>query len=646
MSGEESVTRARVQGLAALAAGLALLVAYAVLSCGLANGRAEFAYYPFVVASLPWGAMRGFTWEQLADHAYRLVVLGPALVLLSIAAHRLLPASWPGRIDPRRIAIVAGAASVGAIAFVMLVILRGRATTDDELAYRMLASFFADGRLLGKDVGYFPIGVFSVRAGTSYTVKYLFGEGLVQTLGVLLDRPALLHVPIAAAGLAAYHRAVRLAAGPTIAAWATFFFAIGPAFVLTSATGLTEGPSLACIAAAGLGYEWARGPRPRTGAVLVAAALGFCATIRPQSAFPAALVLGSASAWALARRRDVPALALMALVGACGLVAIGAYDHAVTGSALKLPWSLQCYEEHYGFGRVWKHLSFAHTLGTALENQLVTAVRFNGWWLGWPLGLGVLPLWWLLGRPWRGAGIWIGVGAAVAVFEAGFYSTGASDTGPIYHVELLLPASLLAANTLVAALDRWPRAAAAALAVHVAFGTGSFLVVHAARLHRLVTAIYADADAALARIPGEAVLLYETRRSETLPVGWLFDPFPRHYRSDRDRVVTYPRPARSRIAGLLASYPGRSCWYYHRDERTERAELLPCEQAGRYLDRGLDDIARDLWIQPTAFKKTSFDPWAEIRAVTEARRSGDVPCCTLEEWAAMGADVQGRRCVP
>ena len=74
----------------------------------------------------------------------------------------------------------------------------------------------------------------------------------------------------------------------------------------------------------------------------------------------------------------------------------------------------------------------------AVENLVVSAVRLNGWWLGWPLSLG------------------------------------------------LLPASILGAHAIVRGLERWPRAVSAILLVHFAVGTTSFLWENVRRLDRLV----------------------------------------------------------------------------------------------------------------------------------------------------------------
>src|SRR5580704_18696771 len=119
-AGGPSARRAGAEGLVALGLGVALLASYAALAHRLAVGLAEFGYFPFVPDSLPWGPMRGFTWEQALDHGYRLVVLGPALVLFSIAAVRLLPLAWVRRADPSRVALAACVVSLTALALVML----------------------------------------------------------------------------------------------------------------------------------------------------------------------------------------------------------------------------------------------------------------------------------------------------------------------------------------------------------------------------------------------------------------------------------------------------------------------------------------------------------------------------------------------
>jgi hypothetical protein len=621
----------------AIAIGLALLAVYVALARELAShGLAEFGYAPMVHVGMPWAPMPGFSWEQLWDHVYRLCILGPALLLLSFGAYRLRDRLPLRSVSVSKLALGTGLASTALMGAVMLGVLRGRGLVDDELQYKMQAGFMLDGHITGPSVGYFPADVFSIRTSAGYTGKYLFGEPLVQMLGTLVDVPALLHLPIYALTLAAWHRTVRSATDATIAAWSTVFLALSPMLVMTSATGESQITALACIVLAGLGYEWLRTFRPRAGALLVGASLGFGLTVRPQSAVPAGVVIGVAACWVLLRRRDWVSIAILVGASACFVAAICAYDRALTGSPWTLPWSLQCAAERYGFGRPMPFLSYEHTPLRALRNIGVVAVRFNGWWLGWPLSLGVLGLWAWLGRPSRGCALWAGVGLAVVVFEAGYYGTGVSDTGPVYHFELLLPASLVAGNVVVTALHRWPRATWATLLVHAALGTGSFFIVHVACINRLVTAIHADSDAALGRIPGRALLIYETWPSEYRPVGWMASAFPERYRRNGDRVVTYPRQGPRSVQALRAHYADRACWYYHRDPGTHDSVLLPCDAARGELQRRYTDDSRrgPVFIASTAYKRTSFDPFAVLREQSiEARQLAHLswPCCWLDE---------------
>jgi hypothetical protein len=283
----------------------------------------------------------------------------------------------------------------------------------------------------------------------------------------------------------------------------------------------------------------------------------------------------------------------------------------------------------------------------ALENLAVVAVRFNAWWLGLPLGLGLLAAWWKLGRPRTGCAMWFWVGAAVVLFEFGYYSTGISDTGPIYHFELALPGAALAAHTVVAALERWPTGASATLAVHLIAGTGSFYVEQIARLDRLVNAIHHDADEALRKVPKPALLIYEVWPSEVRPIGWVNGAFPQRFRAERDDVLTYPRPPPARLEALRASYSGRSCYFFHRRSDTAEPLLERCDDAHALLERPLADLElknRPLWVRPTAYRVTSFDPTLLWRQIPRDRKVA--PCCMLDELREANLPiVPGATCI-
>ena len=624
----------------AVAFGACLALGYVAWLASERRGPSEFGYAPFTPEPLPYSPMRGFTYEQLSGHVARVLLLAPGLLLLTFGAARLVRRS--PAFSLRTLTRRAAALSLAVTALVMLVVLRGRAIVDDELVYRMQATFLGAGRLGAKGLDFLPPDVFSIRTNAGYTGKYLPGEPLVQVLGTALGLPALLHLPLLGLTLAAWFQAVKLRAGARTASFATIALGLSPMVMLTAATGFSETTSLCAAAVLGLGLEWARGPRPLVGALVGAVALGFGLATRPQSLVPIGAVLGPALAWALFQRRAWSSLVAFAIVAALGLAGIGAYNAALSGSPLRLPWYLQCAIEHYGFGPVWKYDTFVHTPWTALENLGVVLVRLNAWWLGFPCSLGVLALafvWKVPARPFRD---WYGVALAIVAFEFFYYSPGDSDTGTLYHHELVLPGSLLAASVAEAAFTRLPALASVGLFVHFLGGTVEYVIEQSLRLDRLVTTIHADADQALARVEPPALLFHETRDSEHRPAGWVFDSFPRRYRGKSDPVVTFPNVPPVLRTSVLREYPGRRCYYYRRDPETEAAELHRCDGAQALMDRPpWEDDARPLWIRPTAYEKTNYDPLHAnaLRHARDATGKRVVTCCALRGVALSGAPV-------
>jgi hypothetical protein len=600
----------------------------------------EFGYAPFGPEPLPYSPMRGFTYEQLWSHVARAGLLAPGLLLVSLGLTALRPLLF--RTSSRRVLAWAVTVSLGVTAYVMLVVLRGRPTSDDELVYRMQASFYLEGRLTGLDVGLLPPDVFSVQTLLGYTGKYLPGEGIVQMLGVLAGIPQLTHLPLLALTLYAWHRQLTLGHSRRFADFATVALAISPMVMLTAATGLSETTSLCAVVLAGLGLEWARGTRPIAGAVLTGAAVGFGMLTRPQTLFPVGLVLVPWLAVVLWRRRGFAALGVLALVLSAGAFALGTYNYALSGSPLKVPWFLTCAIEHYGFGRVWAYDTFEHTPLTALENIAVVLVRLNSWWLGLPCSLVVLVLARWLRLPLGRFRVWWGVTLAIVLFEAGYYSPGASDTGTLYHHELVLPGSLVAASAAEALLARFPRFFPTALALHLGLGTLGFTAEQAARLGRMMTHLHADSDAALAKLETPALLFHETRGSEVRIVAGVFDSFPRRLRAARDPVVTFPNLPVDRRARIQRAYPGRRCYYYRRNPETEAAEVHRCEDAAALMNqRFRNDEPRPIWIPPTAYELTSFDPFEANRArrVRDQRGHPLLGCCGLRAALALGAEL-------
>lgn len=582
--------------------GALLLGVYFTLELALPRGLAEFSHYPYFAHPMPFAPMRGFTFEQLARHALRLLVMGPALWLLWLGLVERAEVSAPTLPTLRRLTLAACLASLAVATGVLVFALEGRAIVDDELTYRQQAALLAEGRLADPELPV-PVGeAFTIQTEVGATGKYLPGEPLVQVPGVFLGLPALGHLPLAALTLWLWFLVLRRDAGETVALWGTLLLALSPMFMLTTATALSHTTTLCAVVVAGLGVQWIRDERPLLGAVLLTSALGFGLLVRLQAIVPVGAVLGTVGLYYLVRRRRWAALGLAAVVGAAWLTLAALYIQTLTGSVTSLPWDLFEPREHYGFGPVWDNRFFVHTVGTALENLAVTAVRFNGWWLGWPLSLGLVWLWWKVGRPRKGLGLWAAVGLACVLFLVPYYSTGVSDTGPVYYFELLLPASLLGALALAASLERWPRRTALALVLHLLLASGTFLWENVSRLDRLADLIHGPPDSALATVETPAILFYEFNRTEAPTIGWVWSYFPKRWRSDRDPIVTFPYGGPQLVEMIEARFPGRHCHYYRVDPFTATPELYRCDtpEARALMARSPNRDAPALRATPTA----------------------------------------------
>lgn len=584
------------------------------------TGPSEFAYFPFTTDPLPFTPMRGFTLEQLAEHASRLLLATPALLLLAWGLSKQGWIDLP-RMDSKihkRIALSVSALSLIYMTGLMLFLYKGRALTDDELTYGMQAMILAEGELGRAAPQLHFTELFTISTGVGYTGKYLLGEPLLQIPGALIGYPGLVHIPLAALTLWLLYRCMSIRAGVRIASWTVILIASSPMFVFTAPTGQSQVPALSAIALAGFGYTHFAGRRPWLGSVALGMAVGFGMLIRPQTMAPVGTVLVVAALIQAARlRRLAQGLFLLVLLGAWA-ASILWYNFVLSGSFFTLPWYMLEPIERFGFGQVWENSSYVHTPWAALENLLVVAARFNGWWLGWPSSLLLLWFWFRAGRPTSGAWIWIWAGLAVILFESLYYSTGISDTGVAYHFELIVPAAVLGANAVVRGLTKTPRFVTVVLIVHFGIGTMSYFWYQQQRIGRLVKTIHSDSDAALARIPGKAVLFYEVHPSESMKLGWVFNAFPRRYRSDLDRVVTFPRPPGQKFRIYLKHYPGRSCWYYRRSPQNGIAELHRCEDALHLLTRPFrtGPGARILAIRSTAQIMGWYDPWQSRRRRT------------------------------
>jgi hypothetical protein len=581
MSTADSEKRGRL----ALIAGLLLLLCYVVVASLMATGPFEFAYVPNNLHDAMFSAMRGFTFEQLYKHCARLALLFPALGLLTFGLYRKLEsARAPSPTLLKKMALWTSVISVLYTAFLMLGILRGTPIVDDELAYRLQAALMLEGKLGLESLAPMHLEPMLIQTKLGITGKYLFGEPLAQLPGVLVGIPALAHLLFNALSLLMLYRAVKLMVDESVAAWSVILLALSPMLMFTAATAQSQATALFAVLAMGLGYAYVCTDKPWRGVIIAAMGLGFGATVRVQSLFPVGAVFGIALAVVLIRRRRIlPGVLFLAIVGGW-LAAIAAYNQALTGDPLKLPWFLSTRAENYGFTAIVDGHDYIHSPWRALQNLLVVLVRFNGWWLGWPASLALIWFWNRMGRPRsRLALLWVGAGLAVILFEAGYYSTGVSDTGPIYHFELLIPATLLGAHAIVKGLERFPRLIVTALALHFFVGSAMFIYEETGRINRLALGIDKDARKVIAHVKRPAVIYYELFCGERIHLGWLLSGFPRRYWLDSDEVMTLPLPKPAQLDKYLAAYKDRHCYYYRRNPRRLVSELWDCRRAQRLM---------------------------------------------------------------
>ncbi|MEM8930289.1 MAG: hypothetical protein AAGE94_03905 [Acidobacteriota bacterium] len=591
----------------AIGLGAALTVAAWRFETSLPRGPAEFAFWP-ALEPMPFAAIRGLTVEQWSRLLTRLVVLGPALLLLSWGFAAIPWPRWRGS-RPTSGVVAFAVASLGLTfgAWFQLGVLQGRALVEDELTYAWQAELLAEGRLTEDRARWGPES-FTIWTEHGATGKYLFGEPLIQIVGVLLGLPALLHLPLLALACVLWFRTVTALASPRVATLATTLLALSPMVLLVSATGLSHTSSLAAMIGLGWGlvalrHAIDRGHHGWLAGLVAGSALGFGVTVRPQVAVSFGAVLAACfviDAW---RDRRRWALVSFVAAGLPWLAALLLYNQHLTGSALALPWSLASPAESFGFGTVLAGSDYVHTPWRALVNLGMVAFRLNAFLLGWPLSLGLLLVWWRVGRPAAGVAPWLLAGSAQIVFHLGYYTPGISGFGALYHLELVLPFTLLGALALDRALTLRPRLTSTTLVVHLMLGTGGFLAEQSGRLERMVSMLHDQPSAVLAAIDPPALLIYEAWPSESVHLGWIGSGFPTRTRSDRSAIVTYPRSGPASVASLRRLYADRACWYSRVDPTTFRPDLRPCAAAEALLARPFRLDGPKIAIRPTAMTR-------------------------------------------
>jgi hypothetical protein len=589
--------RSRALVIALTAAGIST-AAYGLWALtAIPRGPREFSYQNMpggnALWPLPFAPLNGFTPEQLSSHVARVLFLAPACVLLGAAVQPIV-SRWKFVI-PARVSIGAGMLLTAAVA---LFVLRGVPLQDDESTYLMQADLLARGLVADPThpAAYAFDEPFTIFTPAGMTGMYLFGTPLVLAPGLLIGVPWLGQTALVGLTLWCAHRVIRRTGDDSIASIGTLLLALSPMFTFTSATALSQIPSLAGVTVATLGFAQGRW----SGGAIAGTGLGFAVAARPQLAVPAAVAL---LLWSKARdRRLLVATALAALPW---LAAIALYNYAVMGTPWQQPRAAYTGElERYGFGQVLR--DYSHTPLKALAAAGVVAVRLNGWSLGWPISLAGPLLWLALGAPYRAVvAPWAAIAAATFLFQAPYPSIGTSDTGALYHYATLPFIAFSTAAALAAAPPRsrmaWIRSFALASLV---LGTTTFYVEQGWRLSRLAAAIEGPRRSIHFDRP---VLLLEDAWGNRPQIGWVFG-IPFRDRSPSSPIVRYPRPKTTgQFTFLTQRWNERLCQYLSYDWTASRYRVDPCSDMQR---RHLwQNAARNAGVEIEPGRRPDGEPW-------------------------------------
>ncbi len=539
------------------------------------RGLSEFAYDnplggPYAdFWPLPFASINGFTPEQLHSHLVRLLLLLPGVLLLAAAWPAPSLAPWAERMG--RVRWPAWGALVSL--FMALGVLRGMPTLDDEATYVMQAALWLQGDPLGPWTPGNPRWTenFTVFLERGVTGKYPPGQALLLVPGVLSGFPALLQPAFVLVFLALFRAQLARLENARTATLAVALLALSPNITFVGATCLSNLPALALLAAV-VHFHTLANTRASAWAGVM---LGLLVVLRPQAALPAGVVVAVMSGRSWAR---LVALGVGALPGTLALLA---YNHHVTGNPLTMPFGAGG-NETYGFGPVGAS-QYQHTPWKALALQGVVALRLNGWALGWPASwLGVVA-WWNEGRPQgEAARTWGWLALATTVFHAGFFNNSTTETGPLYHLPVVVWLAVVTARALDATVARAPSAAVLRVALlSTLLGTTSFVAEHAARLLRL-TDVVASPIMALRDLPRPALVFVETLSAGHRPSGFVRG-VPWRTRLPTDELVVYPRPSAATAAALQARWSARACVYVYDAGEPTGPRVVPCAEMGPHV---------------------------------------------------------------
>ena len=435
----------------------------------------------YVIGRDIWGLATGnlsqsmmlyFDPQQVSSIVWKIFFLFPALICASmwicsragfterlvVLLARFLEARW----------CLLGSILISFLAIIVLVtfVTRGKPLLGDEYAYVFQAKTYLTGHIaMPPPPAAESFADFHIIMQPFWVGKYLFGHPAFLAIGAALGSPYVASVTLSLATLALLFILGVRTGTLYQASVATWLVAVSPWFWFTSATLLSHVSSLFLFLVTAIG--WTSLEKKPSG--LVGLGIGFCMgwsfAVRPLSAVLLAIPFGYLALRNTLRDPQNWLKVCVALVVG-GMAVMGlvlAYNEVITGNPLQMPFSMYWPGETIGFGRVspiGHPGEIYHTPLRGIMNLAVSVMRANSWFLGWPLSF--LPLMGLLAlgflsksaenenpepMPWTSWDtLWVAVIAVFCIGYISYYSSGVSDTGPVYYHELLVPLSLLSAK--------------------------------------------------------------------------------------------------------------------------------------------------------------------------------------------------------
>jgi hypothetical protein len=566
----------------------------------------EFDNWSYVNRDI-WGLITGnlsksvmlyFDPQQLSSFFWKAFFLFPGLICISIwLSSRLRFAqefcSLFTRFLKARLCLFSSIVlCLIAILILIIFVARAKPLVDDEYAY----VFQAQTYLMGHVAMPTPLAAKSfadmhMLVRPVWTGKYLFGHPVFLAIGTLLGSPYVASVAMSLVSLVfLFVLGIRTGNGQQ-AAIATWLLAVSPWFWFTSATLLSHTSTLMLFLVAAIGWTSLDKHPSSILAFLIGLCMGWSFSIRPLTALLlsipfAFLALRNAFRDPKAWSKMVAALALGGLI-IVGLVLL--YDRAVTGNPFQMPFTLSWPGENIGFGEVFPvghPIPIYHTPLKGIFNLAVSTIRANYWFLGWPVSflplIGLLALTHFGNQPNSEEGqriawtswdtLWVAVICVFCIGYISYYSSGVSDTGPVYYYELLVPLTLLSAKGILAAhqlftSSRFPHLKYFVPICCVVFTLGSvvfFVPEKALHNKKLSEFAYRPFELAEKQIQGKALVLVGPRPH----IGWLHNR-PQPSPKLDDRILFVRLLDNTANEEVLKAFPDRKAYrlLYRPEER-------------------------------------------------------------------------------